>query len=69
MVNKSLDGRFLAVIVTPNPYWRHVCLMSVTKVLTNSIPMDQMLLIDKNFGNEGFYLNTLQVETSDGVDT
>ena len=27
----SLDGRFLAVIVTPNPCPRHVCLMSVTK--------------------------------------
>ena len=27
----SLDGRFLAVIVTPNPCLRHVCFMSVTK--------------------------------------
>ena len=25
------DGPFLAVIVTPNPCPRHVCLMSVTK--------------------------------------
>ena len=29
-VNISLDVRFLAVIVTPNPCPRHVCLMSVT---------------------------------------
>ena len=31
MVNISLDGRFLAVTVTPNPCPRHVCLMSLTK--------------------------------------
>ena len=30
MVNISLDGRFLTVIITPNPCLRHVCLMSVT---------------------------------------
>ena len=31
MVNISLDGRFLAVIVTPNPCPRHVCFMYMTK--------------------------------------
>ena len=32
MVNINLDGRFLAVNVTPNPCPRHVCFfMSVTK--------------------------------------
>ena len=31
MVNISLGGRFLTVIVTPIPCARHVCLMSVTK--------------------------------------
>ena len=31
MVNISLDGRFLTVIVTPNPCPRHVCFMSMTK--------------------------------------
>ena len=31
VMNISLDGRFLAVNVTPNPCPRHVCLMSVTK--------------------------------------
>ena len=30
----SLDGRFLAVNVTPNPCPRHVCLMSVTMLMT-----------------------------------
>ena len=28
----SLDGRFLVVIVAPNPCPRHVCLMSVTEL-------------------------------------
>ena len=34
MVNISLDGRFLAVNVTPNPCPRHVCWMSVTMLMT-----------------------------------
>ena len=34
MVNISLDGRFLAVNVTPNPCPWHVCLMSVTMLMT-----------------------------------
>ena len=34
MVKISLDGRFLAVIVTPNPCPRHVCVMSVTMLIT-----------------------------------
>ena len=34
MVNISLDGRFLAENVTPNPCQRHVCLMSVTMLMT-----------------------------------
>ena len=41
-------------------------------MLNNSIPMDRILLIGKTFGNEGFYLNTLQVTctvSSDRVET
>ena len=58
MVNISLDVRFLAVIVTPNPCPRHVCLMSVTiyqqKKSMLMIIADRMLLIGNNFANEGF---------------
>ena len=43
----SLDVRFLAVIVTPNPCPRHVCLMSVTMKSMLRVPMDRMLLIGK----------------------
>ena len=49
MVNISLDGRFLAVNVTPNPCPRQVCLMSVTMLMTIA---DRMLLIGKHFANE-----------------
>ena len=54
----SLDGRFLAVIVTPNPCRRHVCFMSVTKEIhvNDPISMDRMLLIGKHFANEGFLI-------------
>ena len=34
MGNIGLDGRFLAVNVTPNPCPRHVCFMSVTMLMT-----------------------------------
>ena len=59
MVNISLDWRFIPVIVTPNPCPRHGCLMSVTKEIHVNdhclrISMDRMLLIGKNFANEGF---------------
>ena len=52
----SLDGRFLAVIVTPNPCPRHVCFMSVTKEIhvNDPISMDRMLLIGKNSPMKGF---------------
>ena len=33
-LNISLDGCFLAVNVTPNPCLRHVCLMSVSMLMT-----------------------------------
>ena len=51
MVNISLDGRFLAVNVTPNPCPRHVCHFNDHCC---RIPMDRMLLIGKHFANEGF---------------
>ena len=64
IVNTSLDVRFLELIVTPNPCPRHVCLINVCdNLLTKEIhvtdhcwkiPMDRMLLIGKNFTNEGF---------------
>ena len=52
----SLDGRFLAVFVTPNPCPRHVCFMSVTKEINvnDPISMDRMLLIGKNSPMNGF---------------
>ena len=59
MVNICLDGRFLAVIVTPNPCPRHVCFMSMTKE-----PLLQWVgkNIGKNFANEGFYLSLFSVD-------
>ena len=60
MANISLDGRFLAVIVTPNPCPRHVCFMSVTKEIhVNGVGM---LIIGKNFANEGLYLSLFSVD-------
>ena len=50
-----------SVIVTPNPCPRHVCLMSVTKEILVNCRKTRKLLMGKNFDNEGFYLNTLQV--------
>ena len=47
----KLRWAFLAVNVTPNPCPRHVCLMSVTMLMTS---MDRMLLTGKHFANEGF---------------
>ena len=54
----SLDGCFLAVIVTPNPCPRHVCFMSVTKEIhvNDPISMDRMLLIGKNSPMKGFLI-------------
>ena len=65
MVNIRLDGRFLAVNVTPNPCPRRDCLMSVTmlKLMTiaensdgsnASYSVRLLILIDKHFANEGF---------------
>ena len=67
MVNISLDGRFLVVIVTPNPCPRHVCLMSLTKEnhVNGHCWRTRMLLIGKKFANKGFYLNALQVVCTD----
>ena len=56
MVNISLDGRFLAVNVTPNPCPRHVCLMSVTMLMTIAEEfrwIECYILIGKHFANEG----------------
>ena len=52
----SLDGRFLVVIVTPNPCPRHVCFMSVAKEIhvNDPISMDLILLIGKNSPMKGF---------------
>ena len=61
MVNISLDGRFLTVNVTPNPCLRHVCFMSMTKEIHVNRWVG-MLLIGKNFANEGFYLSLFSVD-------
>ena len=56
MVNISLDGRFLAVNVTPNPCPRHVCLMSVTMLMTIADEFDgsnASYNTGKHFANEG----------------
>ena len=50
-MNIRLDGRFLAVNVTPNPCPRHVCLMSVTMLMTIA---KEFQWIGKHFANEGF---------------
>ena len=47
----SLDGRFLAVNVTPNPCPRHVCLMFLTMLMTIN---EEFRRIGKHFANEGF---------------
>ena len=42
MVNISLDGRFLAVNVTPNPCPRHVCLITGGNVVRGNRTVMQM---------------------------
>ena len=60
MVNISLDGRFLAVNVTPNPCPRHVCLMSVTILMTiaEEFGWIECYLVLKIFEPALFYIDT-----------
>ena len=51
MVNISLDGCFLTVVVTPNSCPRHVCLISVTKEI--HVNLVEFFLIGKNVANKG----------------